>query len=445
MKVHDILSDSSDEIEFRDKIIKWKLGFGYLVVATASQCWVYDVQSWNTPHQFDVKDTVSLILQSKKNFLMMDNFSGIQLFSYEGRLLSNPKFSGLRTELLNYQSVSISNDVLAVIDKGELESKAVRFFDTASGKPLGDPITHSMEIVEIALSQFGPISERKLVFIDRNRDMYICRVNNKRPDAFKLATMVDSVKWNDHTDMLVAISDGQFVTWYYPGIVYVDRDLLQYIRSNRTDTDTGKRSQIMDFFSTRCNIRKWNGAVITVSVSPYPLILYELVEKKNWEGAIRLCRFVRDKAIWACLVGMTIKVGQIDTADVALAALEEVDKLKYVNRIKNIPSTEGKNAAIALYMRLPDEAESILLQAGLIYRAIKMHVRLFNWNRALELAVKYKTHVDTVIGYRRKYLESFNRQETNQVFLQYESLAIDWIAIKDKIRQEKQKEKERGN
>ncbi len=443
MKVHDILSDSSEEIEFRDKIIKWKLGFGHLVVATATQCWIYDVQNWSTPHQFDVKDTVNLILQSKKVFLMMDNFSGIQVFSYEGRLLSSPKFSGLRTELLNYQSVSLSNDVLAVIDKGESESKAIRFFDSTNAKPLGDPITHSMEIIEIALNQFGAMAERKLVFIDRNRDLYICRVNNKRPEVFKLATMVDSVKWNDNTDMLVAICDGQFVTWHYPGIVYVDRDLLAYTKSVRSDTDAGKRSQIVDFFGTRCTIRKWNGTIITASVSPHPQILYELVEKKSWDASLRLSRFVRDKSMWACLAAMAIKANHIETAEVALAALEEVDKVLFINKITKIPSAEGKNAAIALYMRLPEEAESILLQAGLIYRAIKMHIKLFNWNRALELAVKYKVHIDTVIGYRRKYLESFNRQETNQVFLQYDSLAIDWIAIKDKIRQEKQKETKR--
>ena len=38
------------------------------------------------------------------------------------------------------------------------------------------------------------------------------------------------------------------------------------------------------------------------------------------------------------------------------------------------------------------------LQAGLTYRAIKTSIRQFNWDRALELAVNYRTHVDTVSG-----------------------------------------------
>lgn len=39
--------------------------------------------------------------------------------------------------------------------------------------------------------------------------------------------------------------------------------------------------------------------------------------------------------------------------------------------------------------------------------------------RALELAVKHKTHVDTVLAYRQKFLQRFGRKETNNRFLQY--------------------------
>lgn len=41
------------------------------------------------------------------------------------------------------------------------------------------------------------------------------------------------------------------------------------------------------------------------------------------------------------------------------------------------------------------------------------------YSRALELAVKHKTHVDTVLAYRQKFLEDFGKKETNKRFLQY--------------------------
>lgn len=39
--------------------------------------------------------------------------------------------------------------------------------------------------------------------------------------------------------------------------------------------------------------------------------------------------------------------------------------------------------------------------------------------RALELAVKHKTHVDTVLAYRLKFLQDFSKKETNKRFMQY--------------------------
>jgi len=38
--------------------------------------------------------------------------------------------------------------------------------------------------------------------------------------------------------------------------------------------------------------------------------------------------------------------------------------------------------------------------------------------RALELAVKHKTHVDTVLAHRQKFLQNFDKRETNVRYTQ---------------------------
>lgn len=48
-------------------------------------------------------------------------------------------------------------------------------------------------------------------------------------------------------------------------------------------------------------------------------------------------------------------------------------------------------------------------------------MRIFRWSRALELAVQRKTHVDTVLGYREKYLRRAGKAETDKQFLQFAS------------------------
>ena len=92
-------------------------------------------------------------------------------------------------------------------------------------------------------------------------------------------------------------------------------------------------------------------------------------------------------------------------------------KVEFINHIREIPSTEGRNALMALFRRAPAEAESILLSAGLVWRCIKMWIDLFNWERALEIATKYKQHVETVLFYRQKYLLALEKAEKNPKFV----------------------------
>ena len=57
------------------------------------------------------------------------------------------------------------------------------------------------------------------------------------------------------------------------------------------------------------------------------------------------------------------------------------------------------------------------MSARLYYRAIKMNIKLYRWNRALDIAIGQKTHVDTVIAYRKRFLEQYTKEETNERFI----------------------------
>lgn len=74
---------------------------------------------------------------------------------------------------------------------------AVRFFDSATGKQIGEPVTHNLEICELALNLAGANTERKLVFIDRNRDLYITPILVRR--ALARLTSLRRVKLVTHT------------------------------------------------------------------------------------------------------------------------------------------------------------------------------------------------------------------------------------------------------
>lgn len=59
-----------------------------------------------------------------------------------------------------------------------------------------------------------------------------------------------------------------------------------------------------------------------------------------------------------------MSAGEVDTAEVAFAGCEEVDKLQYMLYIKQSPTKEARLAELALYRHNASEAESILLQVA---------------------------------------------------------------------------------
>ena len=162
-----------------------------------------------------------MIIQGAKYFALIDASQNFNIYSYEGKLISSPKYQGLRIEFLSARHISLASDVLALIDPSN--AKIVRIFDITSGKP-GQQIEHATDIVEMELNQVEVATERKMVFVDNNRDMFMTKVHT--PELHKICNMVDSFQWNDTNDMLAAIADGKQVTWFYPNAIYVDKDLM---------------------------------------------------------------------------------------------------------------------------------------------------------------------------------------------------------------------------
>jgi intraflagellar transport protein 80 len=40
-----------------------------------------------------------------------------------------------------------------------------------------------------------------------------------------------------------------------------------------------------------------------------------------------------------------------------------------------------------------------------------MNIKLYRWERALDIALNNKTHVDTVIAYRARFLQQYSKEE----------------------------------
>jgi len=106
--------------------------------------------NWTSPFVFDLKDVVFLIVQGARYFALIDASQNFNVYSYEGKHISSPKYQGLRVEFLNQRHISLSSDVLAVIDPSN--PKLVKIFDIQSGKATNTQIEHTTEIIEMDLN-----------------------------------------------------------------------------------------------------------------------------------------------------------------------------------------------------------------------------------------------------------------------------------------------------
>ncbi|KAI8909099.1 WD40-repeat-containing domain protein [Gorgonomyces haynaldii] len=440
--VKDYIQDSEDILEFKDRVVNAEIGFGYLIVATSGQCYIYAVTNWNTPVVMDLKKNgrVTCIQQCAEFFALVDSTVGIQIYRYDGRLVSNPKYPGIRADLLTQQTITLSADMVALKDHSD--EKAIYLFDIQTGNKIGDgPIKHSQDITELSLNKTNSPVGRLLLLLDKNRDLYLGKMT--KTSFKKLANMVETCQWNDENDSIYTLVDGKSVIWYYPNAVFVDEDILPLTKVERDGYAFGRNAQCVSFEGTSCTLRKADGSLVSAgAISPVPGMLQEFAKKKQWEEAIRICRHLKQRELWACLAAMSVFGQDLNTAEVAYANIEEIHKVQYISYIRSIPTAEGRAAEIAVLRKQPKEAESILLSADLIFRAIKLNIDLFQWDRALELALKYKTHVDTVLMYRQRYLKNLGRYESNKLYKQYaEAVEIDAAKIQKKMIMELENEK----
>ena len=325
ISINDCLHEMNDDLDFRERVVNMGMAFSHLVVCTTTQCYVYNCMNWASPFVFDIKDTVFLIVQGAKYFALIDASQNFNIYSYEGKLVSTPKYQGLRVEFLNQRHISLSNDVLAVVDPSN--PKQVKVFDITSGRLMGSAIEHSTEIIQMELNQVSMASERKMAFIDANKDLMLKLVHKADDTPTKVGNMVDSFAWNDANDMLTGLCDGQLKCWYYPNAIYVDKDLMDKAMLIKDAHDIGKMAQITQFHGNLVSIRRQDGSLATLGVSPYPKMLYENVEINDFDKTIAMCRFVKDYALWACLAAMSLYCRELNTAEIALASIDEADKV----------------------------------------------------------------------------------------------------------------------
>lgn len=301
LRVQDIANESLEDLEFsRDRVVELAVGFDYLIVSTTSQCFIYNLQNLNTPIIYDIRAPPHFIHLCRRHFLTLDQITGISVVSFEGKVLSTPKFQGLRADYLTKDMVSLSPDTLVVVDS--VDMKVIQIIDASSGRVMGKLSHSSAEVVCVYLNQHNlGQQERMLAFADRNRDMYVAALatpGSANIPTYKLHAHVESFAFNDETNVLVGLADGTLKYWYHPDVAFIDKDLLPHTTVPASEgSEFGRNANILAYTGNRISIRKVDGSIIFTATKPDIPLLYELTRGGRWEEATRLCRHQKNQQL----------------------------------------------------------------------------------------------------------------------------------------------------
>lgn len=67
LQVRDITNDITEKLDFPERVIQITVGYKRILAVTPAQCYIYNVNNFNTPNIMELKEgSVSVILTSEK-------------------------------------------------------------------------------------------------------------------------------------------------------------------------------------------------------------------------------------------------------------------------------------------------------------------------------------------------------------------------------------------
>lgn len=195
----------------------------------------------------------------------------------------------------------------------------------------------------------GPAG-RLLVFLDRNKDLYVASVSpsmssfhmNGANNVIKAGTGIDSFAWGftKNSRILATLSSSQYIFWYDVNGLFLDKDLALMARDTHHVLNQGKGSRILTFESSSIIIRQQDGSRERIGFPHTVSILHDLALNSKWVEATKFCGMVKSDPLWATYAGITLQKNQLDPLEVALCAIRDIVRVRYIRKIKSIKRIE---------------------------------------------------------------------------------------------------------
>jgi len=156
----------------------------------------------------------------------------------------------------------------------------------------------------------------------------------------------------------------------------LDQVLFYLASTSQKMHSVDKNCEIVRFSRERVSIRRQDGAVVFLSCSAYAILLWDMCMKGQWTNAIKICRMIKDKHLWATLAGMGLTAKELEPVEIAYSELDEIDKVEWIAKLKTIKNTVEREAELLLYFKKYNESDNLLIKDKKYFRLIKNNVKL---------------------------------------------------------------------
>ena len=69
LHLRDNLSETTEVLEFKDDVVLWSFKYGYLLIASQSQCLIHKENGWNSPVTVELRDKCPQFIKQTERFL----------------------------------------------------------------------------------------------------------------------------------------------------------------------------------------------------------------------------------------------------------------------------------------------------------------------------------------------------------------------------------------
>lgn len=334
--VRSLTADNVEELIIgKDHVVTLDANDEWLVVATLSQCYIYNFSNLNTPFIIDLKAPPLLVQVSKTHFVLADAVDGLRVHSFEGKVLSSPRHPRVRVETIGKSHLSLVSSHIAAVDS--FDKATVYVFDAQTGREVSlyehpCPL-RCVQLIE-PRSGFQEPSRLLATVLDLSADLSLLSISlrggikgGEVASVHKLHANVDSFLVNAQIGCVTCVADRVLKVWHCPWVAFQDKELMDATVSISDLSSVGSGFALVSYVGHRIRLRGSDGAALYREIPPKFTLLQQLCRDGLWREAVMLCRNEQDHALWSSLAAVSVARKQLDVAEIAFCEVSDVAKV----------------------------------------------------------------------------------------------------------------------